>query len=65
MPPVHVAPANIEGVVLIIQMVLSIVVNHSVGVIVPTAPRGHMKLITVGLIVVVIGERVIGCPDPD
>ena len=59
-PPVQVAPENAEGIVLVVEMVFPVLKNHAVGIVVPSAARGGMELIAVGLGVVGRRKRLVG-----
>ena len=56
--PVHVAPGDSERIVLVVKMVFSVVKDHSVGVVVPTAARRGMKLVAIRLGIVVFAQSV-------
>ena len=57
MAPVHVAPCNAKGVVLIIEMISTIEIHHPIRIIGPTATRSCVKLIAIRLVIVALGSR--------
>jgi len=47
MPPVHVAPEDAERIVLIIEVVFAIVINHAVTIVVPATSRRDVELVAI------------------
>ena len=63
--PVHVPPPDAEGIVLKVKMILSAVIDHAVGIVVPSAPVADVELIAIRLIVVRAVMGIVRCSHPN
>ena len=54
MSPVHIAPACTIRIVLVEEVVLAIVIHHTIGVIHPAISRGKVETRTIGLVIGIV-----------